>query len=90
MIFITTVTYSNLTPYGKAGISWKLESDQFTMEVIIPVGSEATVYVPSDDLQRISENGKDPATLTEIEFLEMDQGFAVFRVGSGSYNFVVE
>ena len=87
---LSYVTYSNLTPYGEAGISWKQESDQFTMKVIVPVGSEATVYVPSDDLQRISENGKDPAALAEIEFLEMDQGFAVFRVGSGSYNFVVD
>ena len=86
---LSYVTYSNITPYGKAGILWRNNPDKFEMEVIIPVGSEATVYVPANDLEQISESGKDPTIIDEVELVEMIQGYAVFNVGSGNYRFLV-
>ena len=43
---LTFVKYYNQTVYGEAGIEWKNENQQFSMQVMVPVGSEATVYVP--------------------------------------------
>jgi alpha-L-rhamnosidase len=87
---LSYVSYSNLTPFGRAGISWKNENTKFTMEVIVPVGSIATIYLPAESLQQITEGGKKAEALPEIDFLKMDLGYAVFTVGSGRYNFEVD
>jgi alpha-L-rhamnosidase len=87
---LSYVSYSNLTPYGKAGITWRNENNRFTMEVIVPVGSLATIYLPAESLQQITESGQKTGTHPEIEFLKMDLGYAVFSVGSGAYNFEVD
>ena len=44
---ITFASYSNLTPYGTAAISWKKDKESMTMDVTVPVGSTATVWVPA-------------------------------------------
>lgn len=45
---ITFASYSNLTPFGTAAISWKKADGWLTTEVIVPVGSTATVYLPAE------------------------------------------
>src|SRR5512133_3629219 len=40
-------SYSNMTRFGKASIDWMKENGKFTMNIIVPVGSTATVFVPS-------------------------------------------
>jgi len=87
---LSYVSYSNLTPFGKAGITWRNENKRFTMEVIVPVGSNATIYLPAESILQITEGGKKIDSSPEIEFLKMDQGYAVFAVGSGEYNFEVD
>ena len=81
------VTYSNLTPYGKAGISWKHQSGKFFMDVEVPVGSRATVYVPAESKDQVLESGKKPDKDKGVEFKEMQDGYAVFEVSSGIYKF---
>ncbi|MCK5371935.1 MAG: hypothetical protein KAQ62_25415, partial [Cyclobacteriaceae bacterium] len=51
------VTYSNITPYGEAGITWKQKDGKYTMDITVPVGSEATIYVPVDDINKLKEDG---------------------------------
>lgn len=86
---IEYVSYMNHTSYGEGGISWKNGKDGFSMEVVIPVSCRATVYVPASELAMISENGRPSDQAPGIEFLEMKEGYAVFAVGSGSYNFEI-
>ena len=43
---VTWVSYGNRTPYGNAGIEWSRRNEAFEMEVMVPVGATATVYVP--------------------------------------------
>ncbi len=81
-------SYSNLTPYGTAGIRWEKKENNFTMNVNIPVGSTATVYVPAKSASVVRENGsvikkKDK----NITFTRIEDNYAVFRVNSGSYVF---
>jgi alpha-L-rhamnosidase len=53
----------------------------------VPVGATAEVHVPADDAFDVRE-GRDPAARADgVELLRMDDGAAVFRVGSGSYEF---
>ncbi|NKQ58394.1 family 78 glycoside hydrolase catalytic domain [Amycolatopsis sp. K13G38] len=34
------------TPYGEASVAWKRENGRFTLNVTIPVGTDATVHLP--------------------------------------------
>ncbi len=87
---LSFVTYTNKTPVGAAGISWKNENNKFLMDIIVPVGSDATVYVPAESGQNITESGKKAESSKGVNFLRMEDGYAVFKVGSGEYSFEAE
>ena len=83
------VTYTNETPYGEGGITWRRESGLFTMDIKVPVGCNATVFVPSDDERGVLECGLNHWKVPGIEFLREEEGYVVFNVGSGDYSFQV-
>ena len=85
---LTYVKYFNETSYGKAGIHWGKKDGQFTIQVEVPVGCTATVYVPLMSVKQINENGKPVSELKEIEFLKDENGFRLFKVVSGTYEFL--
>lgn len=85
---LSFVKYFNQTPYGKGGICWKNENQQFSMQVIVPVGCEATVYVPLGKGKEISENGRTIAGSAQISVIRDDEGYRVFTVKSGEYLFL--
>jgi len=88
---LSYVSYSNLTSYGTAGIKWELNGTEFQMEITVPVGSSATVYVPADDAGNVKENGKKVTEKTrDISYLGNEDGYAVFSVNSGTYGFTSE
>ena len=81
-------SYSNLTPYGAAGIRWEKRGNNFVMYVEIPVGSTATVYVPAESAGEVTENGTSIKKKNKnITFTGMEDNYVVFRVNSGSYIF---
>jgi alpha-L-rhamnosidase len=82
--------YSNQTVYGKAGIHWEKDDGKFSVDVTVPVGSTATVYVPADDANHVTESGRKIADDAGVSFLRMDDGYAVYSVASGEYHFVAE
>jgi len=84
---IKFVTYSNETPYGKASVSWERNADSFSLNIDVPVGSTATVYVPASNAKNVTENGKGIKGKSEVHFQKMEDGYAVFIVGSGEYTF---
>jgi len=82
---IDSVTYFNKTIYGNAGISWKKEGNRFLMDVKIPVGCEATVYVPVKGGLEVTFGDDDS---TGITYLSREGDYQVFKVQSGEYLFV--
>jgi alpha-L-rhamnosidase len=84
---ISSASYSNLTLYGTGSIEWKKENGKFSMKVIVPVGSTASVYVPTSDSRLVTESGSKVSGKKGVTFNRMDNGYAVFNVGSGSYTF---
>jgi len=74
--------------YGEIGSAWKLEDGTFTLAVTIPANTTATVYVPSKDGQGVTESNRPAAGAEGAEFLGMEDGCAVFALGSGRYAFV--
>ncbi len=84
---ISSAGYSNLTNYGEAGILWKKEGGRFIMDINVPVGSGATVYVPAENQNTVLESGNKPSTKRGVKFEKVENGYAVYKVGSGKYSF---
>ncbi len=85
---LTYVHYSNQTTLGDAGIFWKNENEEFSMEVTVPVGSEATVYVPVRNGNQITESGTQIPQSENVMFLREESGYQLFSVKSGVYKFL--
>ena len=84
---ITYASYSNITPYGPAGINWKREGTSFNVEISVPVGSVATVFIPASKADDVTSRDMKNKQAKLVEFIKMDSGYAVFKVKSGSYSF---
>jgi alpha-L-rhamnosidase len=85
---ITSAKASYESINGTIVSDWRLRDGTFTLNVTIPANTTATVYVPAGSAETVTEGGR-PATRAEtVRFLRMDQGNAVFAIGSGRYQFV--
>jgi alpha-L-rhamnosidase len=85
---LTYTKYYNQTSYGEAGIHWKKENGQFSMQVTVPVGCEAILYIPLMTGKQVMENGKPVSESKEIKFLKDENGHRLLTIDSGSYSFV--
>jgi alpha-L-rhamnosidase len=81
------VTYSNNTPYGKARITWKKKEGKYAMDITVPVGSKATIYVPTDDISKLKESGKSIDQVKEIKIKSTDKNEVVLHATFGVYHF---
>ena len=84
---VTFASYSNETPYGTADIYWKKIGNAFKMDIKVPVGSTATVYVPATIASDVTESGKKIDNKNQVRFQKMEKGYAIFSVTSGDYSF---
>jgi alpha-L-rhamnosidase len=90
------------SPYGKIVSNWKRDPStslraggKLTMDVTIPPNTTATIFVPAKDSASVTESGPStglragkPATkAVGVKFLRMENGAAVYAVGSGHYQF---
>jgi alpha-L-rhamnosidase len=66
---------------GKIDVDWKIESNQFKLNVAVPVNTVAEVWIPSKENSTVMENGK------AADHVRYEKGYAVVNVGSGSYAF---
>jgi alpha-L-rhamnosidase len=81
------VRYSNNNPFGEAGIEWNKKDGKLVMDVTIPVGAYASVYVPVKEVQDVKESNKPLEKSKGIKFEKMEDGYALFTVESGKYFF---
>jgi alpha-L-rhamnosidase len=84
---IAFATYSNFTPYGPAGISWKKEQGALLTEITVPAGSTATVYLPATSENEVKESGKSITNSETLSFAGLKDGYACYKISSGRYSF---
>lgn len=87
---LSFVKYYNQTTYGQAGIHWTNDPERFTMEITVPVGCRATVYVPVRSGRRIMESERPVLPGGDIKFIQDETGYREFSVKSGKYRFISE
>ena len=79
-------TYSSIR--GQIVSDWKIDGNKFTLKVEIPVNTTARIFIPAKNEESISESGRPVNKSTNVKFVEIVDGVAVFDVGSGRYSFV--
>ena len=72
---------------GKIVSAWTRNGGQITLNVTIPPGATATVYVPASDPHSVLESGKPAAQRPGVKFLRSEDGTGVYGIGSGQYAF---
>jgi len=72
---------------GRIMVSWNRDQKARMLEVTIPPGAVATVYLPSGKLSSITESGRPVGEAPEVHLIRSEEQTAVFRIASGTYHF---
>ncbi|MDF9811724.1 alpha-L-rhamnosidase [Streptomyces sp. SPB162] len=77
------------TVYGLLSSQWSTHNGTFDLKVTVPVNTVAEVHVPATSRWTVTESGRPADKAKGVRFLRMENGAAVFEVGSGTYSFGV-
>ncbi|TDQ08107.1 family 78 glycoside hydrolase catalytic domain [Pedobacter metabolipauper] len=76
------VAYQSIN--GAIKINWKRSVDKFTIEVTVPPGSTATVYIPSKG-SNITESGLPISQSKGLKLVKQENNEAIMNIQSGTY-----
>jgi hypothetical protein len=65
----------------------KRKADRFDLEVTIPPGTSATVFVPALSASEVTESGAPAASSKGVRFLREENRTAIYLIQSGTYSF---
>lgn len=77
------------SPYGRIYSGWINNSNRCNQTIFIPVNTQATVYLLSSDIHKITESGSAISEIENIEILGKEGDNILVKVGSGNYSFVI-
>jgi len=86
---VTSAEASYISPYGIISTKWKKRHHTFELDVVIPVNTTATIYLPAEKLADITESDQAVIKKSDVKILNVKNGKAVIAVGSGQYHFEV-
>ncbi|HJX71934.1 MAG TPA: alpha-L-rhamnosidase C-terminal domain-containing protein, partial [Bacteroidales bacterium] len=77
------------SPYGMIQTDWMMDEGNLRLKINIPANTTAIVYLPAKVNSQVYENNIQVDMLKDIKYLRHENGNAIYRVGSGSYYFLV-
>jgi alpha-L-rhamnosidase len=81
-------TYDSI--HGPIETHWKKSGSHFTLKVVIPANTTATVLVPTTKDSPVLADGQPVENASGVTFLRKEDNATVFEVTSGTYNFETE
>ncbi len=85
---ISFIKASRETVRGLVSSSWRMNENKLELTIKVPVNSTATVYIPTNSVGNVTENGISAKDAEGVTFLRRDGQYAVYSVLSGRYNFI--
>jgi alpha-L-rhamnosidase len=85
---LTDVSATLDTYYGEVSDAWKVKNDKLLMDVEIPPNTRATVYVPAENKDSVTENGVVVSNIKDLKVNSFKDGYIILDLGSGSYHFI--
>ena len=73
--------------YGPIKSDWRSAAGKFEWQISIPPNTTALVYVPVKTGGVVTEGGKAAGDQRGIKFRSLENGRAIYEVGSGAYDF---
>lgn len=84
------VNASYQSPYGTIKSNWKKDGSLLQWDITVPGNTTAVVSVPAASAADVQESGNPVTGAENVRFLKMEDGYAVFEVGSGQYRFTAK
>jgi alpha-L-rhamnosidase len=84
------LTYANAdlkTYYGTISSHWKIDNGKLELDVEIPANTKATIYIPTNTTESITEGNISLSSVKDIKFVGKEGNYIVVEVGSGKYHF---
>ncbi|WP_328540364.1 alpha-L-rhamnosidase [Streptomyces sp. NBC_00344] len=78
---VTSATARFASPYGPVSTQWQQRAGGFVLSCSVPANTTAEVWIPADEPSSVQR--------THGTFVRVEDGCAVFEVGSGSHRFTV-
>jgi alpha-L-rhamnosidase len=75
------------TPLGRVSSDWTHQGTSFALTVGVPVGSRASVCVPTSSAQSVTESGRPVADDSGVTVIGLRGSCLRVQVGSGTYKF---
>lgn len=73
--------------YGRIYSKWEYLDEQLVYEATVPANTSATLYLPAKSADEVRENGLVVEETKGIEFVNYENGKAVYKLQSGKYRF---
>ncbi len=86
---ITAATTCFESPYGTISTDWELSEESISLKVDIPANTNAEIYLPVEVNSMVYENHTAVEQIAGIQLIRKEDGHNIYRVGSGSYDFLV-
>jgi len=84
---LTNASGELLTPYGKLSSHWRWDKNDILLDLEVPANTSATVYIPAEDENDISEANIPVQNIPTIRLIGREQGNILLELGSGIYHF---
>jgi alpha-L-rhamnosidase len=81
------VNASLRTYYGLVSADWKINGNEFALDVEIPANTRAVIYLPTSDPESVGINGKKNEGPGSVSLKKSPDGYLYFETGSGKYHF---
>ncbi len=75
------------TYYGEVSAGWKLQGQQFSLDVTVPPNTHASVFIPALNANAITESGNSLNAVADLKVKGMVNGYTEVEIGSGTYHF---
>ncbi len=72
---------------GTIESDWKYSGGEFILRAVVPPNTTATLYLPAESTQTVTESSGPAGQSAGVRFLRMEGDTAVFEVGPGTYAF---
>jgi alpha-L-rhamnosidase len=73
---------------GRVASRWRVDGRRFTLNVVVPVGSRASVFLPAARVGSVVANGSPVESAEGVHRVLQEGRSLVCEIGSGSYEFV--
>jgi len=76
--------------YGEIYSGWEKNNGEIIYNINIPANTSATLYLPGNNIDNITEKGIQISKNDDILSVEIINNLTVIKIGSGSYRFVIK